>query len=257
MLILLPPSEGKATPLRGRPLDLPSLSFAEALTGTRTRVLDALTELAAAPAEATRVLGVDPRREDLVAGNARVWTAPSARADRVFTGVLFDAVDLPGLDGAAKGRATRRVAIASAAFGLVRPGDRIADHRLSAGTRLPGVGGVDALWRAVLPAVIADAVGRGLLLDLRSQAYVNLGTPSLPAGRTASIRVLVERDGRRSVVSHANKATKGRIVRDLLTHGADPRSVTTLVATLRDLGWRVETDDAATPGRLDVVVDAV
>jgi hypothetical protein len=52
------------------------------------------------------------------------------------------------------------------------------------------------------------------------------------------------------VVSHFNKATKGRIVRALLEAGAAPRTPAKLAEALRDLGWTVEEDG----GRLDVVV---
>jgi hypothetical protein len=64
----------------------------------------------------------------------------------------------------------------------------------------------------------------------------------------------------RKVVSHFNKATKGRIVRSLLTAGAVPRGPAELVEALRDLGYEVE-DQA--PGRagqawaLDVLVTEV
>ena len=64
------------------------------------------------------------------------------------------------------------------------------------------------------------------MLDLRSSAYTTAWKPKGElAGRTATVRVLharPTRDGveKRSVVSHFNKATKGRMVRDLLHDGA-------------------------------------
>ena len=45
MLILLPPSEGKTTPRRGKPLDLGGLSFPE-LEPHRAEVLDAFVKRA-------------------------------------------------------------------------------------------------------------------------------------------------------------------------------------------------------------------
>ena len=57
------------------------------------------------------------------------------------------------------------------------------------------------------------------------------------------------------MVSHFNKATKGRIVRELLESGAAPRNPARLAEALRDLGWTVEVDAAGRTGtRLDVVV---
>ena len=46
------------------------------------------------------------------------------------------------------------------------------------------------------------------------------------------MRVLHESGGKRTVVSHFNKATKGRIVRALLEDGADPRTPKALAETV-------------------------
>ena len=103
---------------------------------------------------------------------------------------------------------------------------------------------------ADIGGLLDEAADGGLLVDLRSGAYVNLGKPSADlAPRTATVRVLHEQDGRRTVVSHFNKATKGRLVRALLVEGAQPTSVDELVVAWRDLGWTVEQDGT----RLDVV----
>ncbi len=251
MLILLPPSEGKATARRGKPLDHGALDF-PVLTDPRERVLDALVELCDGdPQVAAKTLGIGTTQLDLVELNRRLRTAPTQRADQVYTGVLYDALDIATLTPAAKRRATARLAITSSLFGLVRPSDRIPAYRLSGDATLPGLGGVAATWRDHLGPVITDAVGGGLLVDLRSGTYVSFWRPA--GVRSATVRVLHEHQGRRTVVSHFNKATKGRIVRALLESGADPRTPARLADTLRDLGWVVEEDG----GRLDVVVSAV
>jgi hypothetical protein len=64
----------------------------------------------------------------------------------------------------------------------------------------------------------------------------------------------------RKVVSHFNKATKGRIVRSLLTDGAAPKDPAELVTALRDLGYVVEASAPEKKGRgwsLDVLVEQV
>ena len=65
---------------------------------------------------------------------------------------------------------------------------------------------------------------------------------------------------KRSVVSHFNKATKGRMVRDLLSAGAAPEGPAELVEALRDLGYVVEAEAPARAGTawaLDVVVTEI
>ncbi|MET0788170.1 MAG: peroxide stress protein YaaA, partial [Cellulomonas sp.] len=105
MLILLPPSEGKTVPRRGKPLDLADLSFPQ-LTWTRQARLGGLVDLCAGEHDpalpvqnevlvdlAAEVLGLGSTQVDLVHLNGRLRAAPTARADRVYTGVLYDALD--------------------------------------------------------------------------------------------------------------------------------------------------------------------
>lgn len=260
MLILLPPSEGKTAPRRGKPLDLASLS-APSLTVARSRALQSLVRLCRADAaDAAATLGLGSSQLDLVARNAALDSAPTARADAIYTGVLYDALDFATLSTAARRRATSRVAVTSALFGLVRPGDRIPAYRLSGDAALPDVGPVAGLWRDALGPAVTDGMGRGLLVDLRSSAYAAFWRPTKDlAPRVATVRVLHESGGKRTVVSHFNKATKGRIVRALLEDGADPRTPRALAETLTRLGWAVELGEQTPKGgtQLDVVVSEV
>jgi cytoplasmic iron level regulating protein YaaA (DUF328/UPF0246 family) len=255
VLILLPPSEGKTPPRRGKALDLGALS-APSLTPARERVLDALVALCAGdPVAAAAVLEVPKTQLELVALNAGLRDAPTARADAVYAGVLYDALGLASLSAGARRRATARVRVTSSLFGLVAPTDRIPAYRLSGDAALPGLGTVAGAWREVLGPVVGELVGDGLLVDLRSGMYAAFWRPAgLP--RIATVRVLHEVAGRRQVVSHFNKATKGRIVRALLEDGANPRTPARLAEALRDLGWSVEVAPASRSGvtQLDVVV---
>jgi cytoplasmic iron level regulating protein YaaA (DUF328/UPF0246 family) len=247
VLIVLPPSEGKTEPRRGKTLDLGSLSF-PVLTDARERVIAALVALCDGPVDlAARTLEVGSTQHDLVALNTRLLTAPTARADQVYAGVVYDALDVATLSTAARRRATSRLAVTSSVFGLVRPGDRIPSYRLSGGTSLPGLGPVAGVWRGALGPAFEEAVGDGLLVDLRSGMY---GAFWKPTGRYATVRVLHEVSGVRKVVSHFNKATKGRIVRALLEDGVNPRTPARLAEALRDLGWTVEVNGP----QLDVIV---
>jgi len=263
VLILLPPSEGKSAPRRGKPLALAGLDL-PGLTEARATVLDALVELCSgttteAAEHAANALGLGPTQLDEVRRNANLLTAPAARADRIYTGVLYDALDLASLDAAARRRATRWLVIMSSLFGAVRPSDHIPAYRLSGGTNLPGLGTVSTHWRAHLGPVLTEAVGTGLLVDLRSTTYAAFWRPPADlAHRVATVRVLHEVDGRRSVVSHFNKATKGRIVRALLADGSAPRTPTELADHLTDLGWTVEPQPPTRAGQqLDVVVTEI
>ncbi|MCW2830657.1 MAG: hypothetical protein JWP31_1349 [Aeromicrobium sp.] len=254
MLILLPPSEGKTRPVSGPPLDLASLSF-DHLTPVRELLHRTLVKLCQGrPERAAEVLGLGPTQSAAVAVNAALLEEPTARADDVYTGVLFSALDLPSLDPASRARADASLAIASALYGLLRPGDLIPAYRLSGNVTFPRIGTVASRWRTTLPSALREATGDGLLIDLRSGTYAALGKPPADLGnRTVTMRVLHEHDGRRKIVSHFNKATKGRIVRGLLESGVAARTVDELHGLLASLGWTVERQGA----RLDIIIDEV
>ncbi len=254
MLILLPPSEGKSSPTRGKPLALDGLSF-PALTDARQKVGTALVDLCEGDAElAARTLGLGPTQADEVRRNARLQTSPTTRADALYTGVLYEALDLPSLDTVARRRASRSLAITSSLFGLVRPGDRLPSYRLAGGVNLPGVGVVSAHWRAVLDPVVREAAGNGLVVDLRSSTYAAFWHPQRDLARkVATVRVLHQVGSERKVVSHFNKATKGRLVRALLESGVSPSGPARLADAITALGWKVELDPSR--NQLDVIVD--
>jgi cytoplasmic iron level regulating protein YaaA (DUF328/UPF0246 family) len=257
VLILLPPSEGKTSPRRGKPLDLASLSFPE-LEQHRAEVLDALVALCTTdePVDAARVLGLGTTQTADVAANARLSAAPTARADAVYSGVLYEALGLATLTGAARRRATSWLAVTSGLFGLLRPADRVPAYRLSGDVSLPGTGTVSTYWSRRLDESVRTAAGRGLVVDLRSSAYASFWRPAPDLARkVVTLRVLHEVAGTRKVVSHFNKATKGRIVRALLEDGTAPGSPARFATHLRALGWTVEEGPAGRHGTaLDVVV---
>ena len=135
MIVLLPPSETKHQPTRGKALDLAGLSF-PALGPTRAAVLAELADLSGQPS-ALEVLGVSAGLADQVARNQRLATAPTATAGAIYTGVLYDALDLASMDISARRRAARRLVVVSALFGALRITDRIPAYRLSMGVTLP------------------------------------------------------------------------------------------------------------------------
>ncbi|WP_073951878.1 peroxide stress protein YaaA [Streptomyces kebangsaanensis] len=259
MLVLLPPSEGKAPGGRGAPLEPESLSL-PGLAAAREAVLTELVELCAGDEDKAReVLGLSEGLRGEVAKNAGLRTAGTRPAGEVYTGVLYDALDLASLDAAARRRAARSLLVFSGLWGAVRVTDRIPSYRCSMGVRLPGLGALSAHWRTPMASVLPEAAGDGLVLDLRSAAYAAVWKPKGEvAGRTATVRVL--HAPTRKVVSHFNKATKGRIVRGLLSDGAVPKDPAGLVEALRDLGYVVEAEPPARAGRpwaLDVLVTEI
>jgi uncharacterized protein len=235
VLVLLPPSEGKATVTRRRrPVDLGSLSWPE-LTAPRSTVLAHLAEVSARP-DALTLLGVGPSLAAEVERNTRLLREPALPTSELYTGVLYEALDLGGLPPAARRRAGRWLVVVSALWGALRPSDRVPAYRLSMGTSLPGTGPLAAFWRTHLDGPLTAAAGTGLVVDARSSTYQAAWSPGgAVAARTVAVRVLRDDAGRRTVVSHMAKHTRGQVVRHLLTRdGREPRTPRALAAAVAE-----------------------
>ncbi|HEV3379927.1 MAG TPA: peroxide stress protein YaaA [Trebonia sp.] len=260
MLIFLPPSETKACPAGTAPVEMDSLVLPE-LAPTRTGLLKALVTLARGrKSTALAALGLSESQASELAHNREIGSAPAGVAAEVYTGVLYDALDLPGLHR--QGIVTDHLLIFSGLWGVLRPSDRIPHYRCSAGVKLPAVGSVSAAWRNGLRCPLAAHVGDRLVVDLRSGAYSRLWVPGANA---VTVRVLHEREVggvvKRSVVSHFNKATKGRLARALLESGQLPRKPDEFIDVVRALGYTAEPGPGGTgpdaPTALDIVVRAL
>jgi cytoplasmic iron level regulating protein YaaA (DUF328/UPF0246 family) len=259
VLILLPPSEGKASTEDGRPFAIADLSM-PGLHPTRERVRTALVTLCTGRENRARdVLGISARQVDELNRNRDLLGARALPASEVYTGVLFAALDHASLPAVARRRLHRWVLVSSALWGAVRLDDRIPAYRLSGDVALPRLGPVSTLWRKPLASAMSAAAEGGVVLDLRSGTYAKMWTPDAAvAPSTVTARVLQRRaDGSRAVVSHHNKATKGRLVRSLAEHGATPKSVPALASLMAELGYETELHEhrAGKPWTMDVVVD--
>ena len=235
MLVLLPPSEGKATGSDGPPLDLAALSF-PSLTRTRTRVVKALVKAARSRTQRPllqKALQLSDKQLAELDKDRDLLVAPTLPTMELYTGIVYDNLSYATLPRAAKQRADDSLVVASALFGLLRPTDRVPSYRLSGGTTVPGLGGLAPVWR---PALEKELGQQEFVVDLRSGAYANLAR--VPGA--VQVRVLRDAGGQRTVVSHDNKWTKGQLARELCLQGA--RSVAEVAEVGRTVCDAVEVE---------------
>lgn len=236
MIVLLPPSETKRGGGDGPPLRLEKLAN-PGLGALRAALVGELVDLAADPPACRTALGVSPSQDAEIARNAALRTAPTLPALRRYTGVLYDALDVDSLRGAEAKRARARLAIGSALFGLLRADDQVPAYRLSATSKLPAKPTLAARWKPLLEPLLAELASQDLIVDLRSGSYVALG----PTSGAIHVKVLAEHpDGRRTVVTHFNKAYKGRLARILASTRAEPTDAAAVAAVARRAGMQVE-----------------
>jgi cytoplasmic iron level regulating protein YaaA (DUF328/UPF0246 family) len=230
VLVLLPPSETKASGGDGPALQLDTLSHPE-LTPARRKLIDELVSLAGDVPAGLAALGLSERQRGEVERNATLRTAPTLPALRRYTGVLYATLDA----GSLRRPARARLAVVSALFGLLAADDPIPAYRLSAASSLPGVGSVRSIWRPVLAPLLAGAAG--LLVDLRSSGYLALG----PVPGAVTVQVLSDDGrGRRRAVSHHNKSHKGRLARILATAPREASDAEGVARIARRAGLRVQ-----------------
>ena len=234
MLILLPPSETKSTGGSGAPLDLTELSWPE-LAEVRRAIADDLVALSADRELAMAALKLGPKLAAEVDANAALCTSPTMPALDRYTGVLYDALDAGSLSPAARSR----LAVGSALFGVVGGEDMIPKYRLSGGSKLPRSGGGDpaptmkARWGKSITEALTGG-DHGLIVDLRSGTYMNLG--KVPGAVTATV---LTTEGK--VVSHFNKHHKGLLARALAESPAE--SLEAAVDVARAAGLDAEARD--------------
>lgn len=191
MQVLLPPSEGKTAPRRGKALDLSALAYADELTEPRERVLATLEDAAA------------------------LRGAPTAAAAKIYTGVLYQRLGLAELPAPAR----RRVLIFSGLWGVVRPGDRIPAYKLPIDTARARI------WRPALAAALPDS---GLVLDLRSGPYASLWAPREAA--VVSVRAFTAEGKVVSHMVKATRGDVARLVLTAPRRPKTPDDVAEIVA---------------------------
>lgn len=222
LVILLPPSEGKALGGDGPAWTSDSGRFAE-LAPQRERVAKAL---ARSNGGSQKLLGVKgeqlARAKD--ANAVLLDGAPTLPAWQRFTGVVWEhllgtgtggAPDDP-LPAAVRKKAARRVVVISAVTGLSAWDDPVPDFRLKLSVSLGRLGRLDRLWREPLSATLNAHLRGCTVVDLLPNEHRAAWVPD-PEGHGYELLrpQLLLADGRPA--GHWGKAAKGLLARALLT----------------------------------------
>lgn len=224
-------------------LNQQQLSFAE-LRSAREQALAALVATSTKP-DALQRLKAPAGAAAEVARNLDLGSLPAISAGLLYTGVLYDALDLAAMPAAALARARRSIVVTSALFGAVRLSDRLPPYRMSIGADI-GLGPLARFWQPLLEPALSAAAGRGLIVDCRSGSYLPMWRPARDmAERWVQIRV--------PGASHFAKHTRGLVARQLCLNGSRARSVPALARELEH-GFAVELhrEGATRPWVLDV-----
>ena len=249
MLVLLPPSETKVSGgVPGTSLDIHQLSF-PGQNRVRESLIEQVVELSRDEMVALRALKLGPKGAPEVHRNRELRTSPAMPALQRYTGVLFDHLDHTSLRATAATWVAESLAVFSALFGLIRATDLIPAYRLSHDSKLTG-GSLVSQWAAVAPTLWDEVPG--FVLDLRSEGYRKLAP--VPSEKGVFIAVVSEgRSGPRKALGHANKASKGLLVRALAESEARLECVEDVISWGSKHGYHFD-PESLNRGVLDVVI---
>lgn len=249
MIVLLAPSEGKTpAPDGAAPVVLEDLAF-PSLAPQREALIAKLGKLSTvAPRRALAALGLGATQAGELARNADLLHAPAAPAGAVYTGVLYQHLDLPSLRPAATRRAADRLLVASALWGAISIADRIPAYRLGIGATLPRIPSLARWWRAPL----AKALPAGaFVVDLRSAAYAAAWRPR--HGTVVEVKAFSDAGRARRPISHMAKAVRGEVARLLVETADAPASPEAVAALVEARGERVELTGAGASWTLSII----
>ena len=146
-------------------------------------------------------------------------TQPGAAID-VYTGVLYKALDWQSLNKSSQARGQKSIGIISAKYGVLRPLDEIEPYKQKINI---------ASMRGEITRTL-ESIENKLIIDCRSSTYKGVWTP--PHSKTVEIRVFMQIDGVKKVITHMSKKTRGEVTRLLLQSKSNPTNPEELQAII-------------------------
>jgi len=202
-------------------------------------VITAARSVSSEESSARTALKLGPKSIEERFRNLALETSGTMPAIDRYTGVLYDPLGALDADATTRAWWFDHVVVQSAMFGPLGGGDPIPAYRLSHDSRLGSVR-LASHWPAASSRVLAEHSAGGLVLDLRSEGYRQLG----PVADAVAPRVVsVDGAGRRKALNHWNKTAKGRLVALLGRTGAQVSTMVELVEWASGHGVAFEQHD--------------
>lgn len=225
LLLLLPPSEGKAEGGRTPTWKPGSGVFGRRLGARRVEILEALT---AAGGGDAKLLGVSGAHLDRARrANLSLRGAATLPASARYTGVVWDHLSPTTLSKRGLARASESVVVVSGLLGLAGFDDPLPDYRLKMGASLAPLGRLSTWWRDDLSAALNARARSCHVIDLLPGEHRAAWHPTPDDFASLSVVSFVEKSGK--VAGHDAKAAKGLLARHLLENvggaGKDPIAV--------------------------------
>ncbi len=218
--ILLPPSE--TTQSGGNPFapDMfdyrtsNTFNYFNELNTDRRKLISAMQEAIEEGEGLEEMFGVGGEEVEAVLGvNSEIYDAPLMSAlDRFSPGVMYDAMDFPGLPTGAQRRLLENGIIFSGLFGLLRPDDLIPDHRLPMSAVVPGIGKLSDYWRPLISPVLNKELEGAFVWNLLPAVQMAAWDDEATYERIVRVSFYEQDDGKRTEITDEKARLEGKLV---------------------------------------------
>ena len=205
MLILIPPSEGKAK-VKSTTITFGETNFRfEREVNQIVRLLGLLNE-----EDLRSIYGTSQEKSEIFhRQNQDIFKSHCAKAIERYTGVVYEYLNWETLDENAKSYMEKHVRIFSGLFGLLTPNTLIPNYKLKM-----NVLSLQYHWTPVLTKELEkEDVIFDLLPQVHRKAYK-------PAKNVIKVDFSVVKKGKKTAAGHFGKAVKGKFIRYLAQNGA-------------------------------------
>ncbi|MGE0878882.1 MAG: peroxide stress protein YaaA [Acidimicrobiia bacterium] len=217
LLILLPPSEGKAIGGTGA-FEVDSGAFGPVLAAHRKEAVAALAKAAAGP-NAAKLFGVSgDTLSRAIAADTSILGSPCLPAHQRYTGVVWDHLGPMNLSSPARKRARESIVVVSGLLGAVRYDDPVPDYRCKMGIALAPLGKLSTWWQPTLTDVLGAAVDGTTVVDLLPNEHrAALNVDALAGAARRYVRIEFTKAAGGAAAGHGAKAAKGFAARAILS----------------------------------------
>jgi cytoplasmic iron level regulating protein YaaA (DUF328/UPF0246 family) len=210
VVVLLPPSEGKAE--GGRSRWSPAAGRFRRLVAPRRQLVAAVADMLASEGDLQALTGTKGVLYDRA---RRAWAAvaegraPVLPAWRRFTGVVWEHLDPASLEQSGR----ERILVVNGLTGLAGGLDPVPDFRLKMDTSVPVLGRIDRFWLPHVNGIVTELAQGSLVINLLPMEHDRaLG----PVAGQVKVRFVAPGGGQ---AGHLGKAVKGTFSRFLLQEG--------------------------------------
>lgn len=219
--ILLASSEGKASggnPFAPDMFDYRTsntFNYFKILNPERRQLIEMLHDvIKSGETDLEQLFGVkDNALEQSVAAILEIYSAPLISAlDRYNPGVMYQAMDFPGLPTGAQRRLLEEGIIFTGMFGLLRPDDLIPEYRLRMDANVPGIGKVSTFWKDILSRELNETLTDRFVWNLLPKIHEEAWDDEHTYEAMVRVQFMRKIKGELKAVTHDVKPLRGKLV---------------------------------------------